>query len=317
MKILVTGGAGFIGSHLTDRLVADGHEVLVVDNLSTGRREFVPAAAELVVCDICSTEFGAVLQGFRPEVVYHLAAQISVSESTKDPRRDAEINIGGGLNVLQAAADSGVRRLVFASTGAVYSVRDALPFTETSRKEPLAPYGIAKLALELYCHHFACFRGLETVSLRLGNVFGPRQNPLGEAGVIAIFLNRMLAGEPVEIHGDGEQAKDYVFVSDVVEAFVRAADCPLNSEGEADDRAFNIATNLPHSVNEIFTILASLTGYTAAPVHTGPRPADQRLVHLDWSKAHEVLGWSPRMFWEDGLARTKEWFAAEGGMFRN
>jgi len=317
VKALVTGGAGFIGSHLVDRLLAEGGEVLVVDDLSTGRREFVAAAAEFVEGDVCSAEFTAVLQNFRPELVYHLAAQISVSESTRDPRRDAEINIAGGLNVLQAAAASGVRRLVFASTGAVYSVHDALPYTETSRKEPLAPYGIAKLALEYYCYHFACFRGLETVSLRLGNVYGPRQNPLGEAGVIAIFLNRMLAGEPVEIHGDGEQAKDYIFVSDVVEALARAADCPQVLEGGADGRAFNIATNHPRRVNEIFARLASLTGYTLAPQHAAPRPADQRLVHLDWSKAHAAMGWSPSVSWEHGLAVTAEWFAAAGGVFRN
>jgi UDP-glucose 4-epimerase len=317
VKVLVTGGAGFIGSHLADRLVADGHEVLVVDNLSTGHREFVPSAAELVECDICSDELPAITHGFGPELVYHLAAQISVSESTKDPRRDAEINITGGLNVLQAAADSVVRRLVFASTGAIYSVHDALPFTETSRKDPLAPYGIAKLALELYCHHFACFKGLETVSLRLGNVYGPRQNPLGEAGVIAIFLNRMLSGEPVQIHGTGAQAKDYVYVGDVVDAFAHAANCPLEPCGESDDRAFNIATNQPRSVNEIFTLLSTLTGSTHPPVNTEPRPADQKLVHLDWSKAHESMGWSPQVVWEDGLARTKDWFATNAAMFRD
>jgi len=315
VRVLVTGGAGFIGSHLADRLVADGGEVLVVDNLSTGRREFVPAAAELAVCDICSGELPAVMRGFRPELVYHLAAQISVAESARDPRHDAEVNIAGGLNVLQAAADCGVRRLVFASTGAVYSIHTALPFTEASRKEPLAPYGIAKLALEYYCHHFACFKELDTVMLRLGNVFGPRQNPLGEAGVIAIFLNRMLAGGPVEIHGDGEQAKDYIYVSDVVDAFVRAAACPLEPDGGADSRAFNIATNQPRSVNEVFTLLASLTGYAAEPVHTEPRPADQKLVHLDWTRARQVLGWSPQVVWEEGLARTRDWFAANAGMF--
>jgi UDP-glucose 4-epimerase len=312
---LVTGGAGFIGSHLADALVADRHAVTVVDDLSTGRREFVPGGAEFIEADIGTLKFVDIVQRVAPEVLYHLAAQISVSESARNPRGDAEMNICGSLNVLAAAQRAGVKRFVNVSSGAVYSPDAPLPYREPAALAPLSPYGVAKLAVEHYCQYFARFRGLPTVSLRLGNVFGPRQNPLGEAGVIAIFLQRMLSGEPVEVHGSGAQAKDYIHISDVVDAFLRLLEVELPAAENLTDRCFNIGTGKPRSVNEIFAVLADITNYRLAPVAGPARPADQKLVTLDCTRAQRKLNWKPEVGWEDGLRQTYEWFAANRGVF--
>ncbi len=315
MKILVTGGAGFVGSHLVDALLAVGNTVTVVDDLSTGRRDFVPNGADFVKADVASPEFFDIVQDAAPEALYHLAAQISVSASARDPRRDAEVNIGGSLNVLAAAEQAGVSRLINASSGAVYSPHAPLPYVEMSETAPLAPYGIAKLAVEHYCWYFGEYRGLRTVTLRLGNVFGPRQNPLGEAGVIAIFLQRMLGGERAEIHGTGEQAKDYIYVADVVDAFVRALDADLPRANDVSGNCINVATGTSHSVNEIFSNLAELTGFQLEPTAGPSRMGDQKLVRLECSRAREMLGWEPRIQWEEGLRRTYEWFSANRGVF--
>lgn len=315
MKILVTGGAGFIGGHLSAALVAAGHSVTVVDNLSSGRREFVPCSATLVEADVTSSEFGVILSSFAPEAVYHLAAQISVSLSARDPGFDAQENICGGLNVLSAAADAGVRKFIIASSGAVYGTSPEIPFSETSPKCPVSPYGIAKYSLEHYCRYFAQLRGLHTTALRLGNVYGPRQNPQGEAGVVAIFLQRMLEGKQVEIHGSGEQAKDYVYVADVVDAMVKALDVELSSDAEADARAFNVGTGDAWPVNDIFRRLSKLTGYSQPPLSGPLREGDQMMAKLDASKAHEVLGWSPKVTWDEGLRLTAQWFKDNLSLF--
>lgn len=315
MKILVTGGAGFIGGHLSAALIAAGHSVTVVDNLSSGRREFVPCNATLVEADVTSSEFGVILASFAPEAVYHLAAQISVSLSARDPGFDAQENICGGLNVLSAAAGAGVRKFIIASSGAVYGTSPEIPFSETSPKCPVSPYGIAKYALEHYCRYFAQLRGLHTTALRLGNVYGPRQNPLGEAGVVAIFLQRMLEGKPVEIHGTGVQAKDYVYVGDVVDAMVRALEVELPPNAEADARAFNVGTGEAWPVNDIFQRLSKLTGYSQPPLSGPLREGDQMMAKLDARKAHEVLGWSPKVTWEEGLRLTAKWFKDNLSLF--
>jgi UDP-glucose 4-epimerase len=315
VKILVTGGAGFIGGHLSAALVAAGHSVTVVDNLSSGRREFVPCGATLIEADVTRLEFADILAHAEPHAVYHLAAQISVSLSARDPRFDADENIGGGLNVLAACAKSGVRKFIFASSGAVYGSVAAPPFREDAPKSPLSPYGIAKLSLEHYARYFAQVRGLHTLALRLGNVFGPRQNPLGEAGVIAIFLQRMLEGKPVEIHGSGEQAKDYVYVGDIASALVKALEVELPADADTNSRAINIGTGAAHSVNEIFAKLAALSGYKLPP-QSGPfREADQMLAKLDNSRAREMLGWTPQTSWEDGLRLTAQWFKDNLSLF--
>lgn len=315
MKVLVTGGAGFIGSHLTDALLANKHAVTVVDDLSTGRREFVPGGAEFIEADITTLKFVDITQRIAPDVLCHLAAQISVSESARDPRSDAEMNICGSLNVLTAAQRAGVKRFINVSSGAVYSPHATLPYREAAVAAPLSPYGVAKLAVEHYCQYFAEYRGLPTVTVRLGNVFGPRQNPMGEAGVIAIFLQRMLGGEPVEVHGSGAQAKDYIYVSDVVDALVRLLDAKLPAAKDLTGRCYNVGTGEPRSVNEIFTLLAGMASYRLAPAAGPARPADQKLVTLDCGRAHKVLGWKPQIKWEEGLRWTHEWFAANRGMF--
>jgi UDP-glucose 4-epimerase len=308
VKILVTGGAGFIGGHLSAALAAAKHDVIVVDNLSSGRREFVPCGATLIEADVTRPEFTDIVAHIEPHAVYHLAAQISVSLSARDPRYDADENIGGGLNVLAACAQAGVRKFIFASSGAVYGSVVPPPFSENTPKSPLSPYGIAKLSLEHYARYFAQLRGLHTVALRLGNVYGPRQNPLGEAGVVAIFLQRMLTGQPVEIHGSGEQAKDYVYVGDIASALVKALEVELPTDADTDSRAVNVGTGAAHSVNEIFAKLAALTGYKLAP-QSGPfREADQMLAKLDSARAREALSWSPETPWEDGLRLTAQWF---------
>ncbi len=315
MKVLVTGGAGFIGSHLADALLANKHAVTVVDDLSTGRREFVPGGAEFIEADISTLKFVDITQRISPDVLCHLAAHISVSESARDPRGDAEMNICGSLNVLTAAQRAGVKRFINVSSGAVYSPHATLPYREAAATAPLSPYGVAKLAVEHYCQYFAQYRGLPTVTLRLGNVFGSRQNPLGEAGVIAIFLQRMLGGEPVEVHGSGAQAKDYIYVSDVVDAFVRLLDAELPAARDLTGSCYNVGTGDPRSVNEIFTLLAGMSNYRLAPAAGPARPADQKLVTLDCGRAHKVLGWKPQVKWEEGLRWTHEWFAANRGFF--
>ena len=315
MKILVTGGAGFIGSHLADALLANKHTVTVVDDLSTGRREFVPAGAEFIEADIATLKFVDITQRIAPDALCHLAAQISVSESARDPRGDAEMNICGSLNVLSAAQRADVKRFINVSSGAVYSPQATLPYREAAATAPLSPYGVAKLAVEHYCQYFAEFRGLPTVTVRLGNVFGPRQNPMGEAGVIAIFLQRMLGGEPVEVHGSGAQAKDYIYVSDVVDAVARLLDAKLPTATDMTGRCYNIGTGKPRSVNEIFSLLADITNYRLAPVPGPARTADQKLVTLDCGRARKVLDWKPQVKWDEGLRWTHEWFAANRGLF--
>ncbi|OPX22963.1 MAG: hypothetical protein B1H03_02980 [Planctomycetales bacterium 4484_113] len=315
MKILITGGAGFIGSHLAEAVLADGNEVLVIDNLSTGKREFVPAGAILLQMDVRDAAFVDAVIGQKPDLVYHLAAQISVAESTRDPRSDAAANIDGTLAVLAATERAGARGLVNISTATVYAHDSKLPWHEESRKGPLAPYAIAKLACEHYAHHYAVFHRLPTLTFRLSNVYGPRQNPLGEAGVIAIFLRQMLLGEEVQIHGDGEQAKDFIFVADVVRALASVAKEDFPQAASYEERAVNLGSGEAHSVNEIFSQLRGLTGYRREAEHVAPRPADQPRMVLDAERARRWLGWKPEVKWEEGLSRTCEWFRKEGGAF--
>ena len=304
MRILVTGGAGFIGSHLVDRLVADGHQVAVVDDLSTGMRSNVCPAATLHATDICGPGLSAAFDQAKPEAVFHLAAQTSVIRSIQDPRGDAEVNILGTLEVVKQCMMRGVRQFVFSSTGgALYGDPAVLPSAETLPPRPVSPYGASKLAAEAYVSAMCPPAGIRYTALRYGNVYGPRQNPSGEAGVIAIFANAMLRGVQPVIYGDGRQERDYVYVGDVVDANVRA----LESRG---DRVVNIGTGAGTSVKQVFRAVAAATGYSGQPAYSEGRPGEVQRIHLDASLASAALGWRARVAFPEGIRRTVASFRA-------
>jgi len=302
VRTLVTGGAGFIGSHLTDALVARGHDVVVVDDLSRGRREQVNPAARLAVLDVADPALAALVAEARPEVVFHQAAQIDVRDSVRDPMADAHTNVVGTVNLLAACAAAGVRRVVFASTGgAIYGDTDVIPTPETHECLPASPYGTAKLCAEAYGALFERMRGLEFTALRYGNVYGPRQDPHGEAGVVAIFATRLLRGDAAHINGDGLQTRDYVYVADVVDANLRAAEAPAPG-------VFNVGTGVESDVNTLFRRLRELAGSSADEVHAAAKPGEQRRSCLDVRRARDVLGWEPQVHLGTGLARTLDFF---------
>ncbi len=305
-RILVTGGAGFIGSHVADRLVAAGHDVAVVDNLSTGRREFVPAQANFYQYDINSVEAAELIRAWRPEALVHHAAQMNVRFSVADPVADARENILGSLNLLQAAAEARVPRIIFASTGgAIYGDEAPIPARETDSPWPDSPYGIAKLAVEHYLRYYQQEYGLTTISLRYANVYGPRQNGLGEAGVVAIFIEKFLAAEQPLINGDGLQTRDFVYVADVVAANLLALDYPRSG-------TFNIGTGHETDILTIYLKLQELAHSPLGPVHGPAKPGEQRRSVLDAGLARETLGWEPLVPLEEGLARTFEAFRQRG-----
>jgi len=315
MRTLVTGGSGFIGSAVVDRLAGHGHQVTVVDDLSTGRRENLADAlasgrVELAEVDLAGPELAGVVAGARPEVVYHLAAQIDVRRSVSDPLHDARVNVLGTIALAKAALAAGCRRLVFASSGGtVYGEPDpsALPIDERYPPRVTNPYGVSKRSAEDYLASFAELHGLEPVSLRLGNVYGPRQDPHGEAGVVAIFCNRLLAGEPVTIFGDGRQTRDYVFVEDVVDAFVAGGEHPA-----APGAKVNIGTGVETSVLELYDALRGVAGRGGEPGFAPARPGELARIALDCAEAGRVLGWRPRAGLADGLARTWAWASHDG-----
>ncbi len=303
MRVLVTGGAGFVGSHIVDRLLADGHAAAVLDDLSTGRREHVDPAAALHVEDIRSPRVSEIVAAVRPEAIVHVAAQAAVSRSVADPVLDASVNVIGTITVLEAARRAGVRRVVYTSTGgAAYGDTDVLPTPEDHPALASSPYGVSKVAAERYLDCWAGLTGASALSLRLANVYGPRQNPEGEAGVIAIFCHRLLTGQPCIVNGDGEQTRDYVYVGDVAEAVARALARP-----EATG-VVNIGTGRETTVNELYRRLAARAGVGAPARHGPPRPGEQRRSVLDATRAKRLLGWTPSTLLEDGLTRTFEWF---------
>lgn len=302
MKILVTGGAGFIGSHIADALIADGHLVHILDDLSSGRRENVPAAATLHELDIRSEEVAGLFAREQFEVLVHHAAQMDVRRSVADPGFDATVNVLGGLNLLEAGRRNGLKKVLFASTGgAIYGEPDYVPQDEDHVLQPVSPYGITKLCTEKYLFFYEQTYGIPYVALRYANVYGPRQNPHGEAGVVAIFSQRLLAGEPVVIYGDGSQTRDYVFVGDVVRANLAA----LNHEGSG---IFNVGTSRETSVNELFAILRDAAGADVEAGYEAGRPGEQRRSVLSYARTEEGLGWTPSVSLEEGLARTVDWF---------
>jgi UDP-glucose 4-epimerase len=295
--VLVTGGAGFIGSHLADRLLAEGHRVISVDDLSTGRiANLVEARGygkefTFFNMDVRADGLLPLFERHRPEVVFHLAAQAGVRPSLEEPTRDASINVMGTLNVLECAARVGSRKVIYAASGGtIYGEPRRLPAKETSAQgsRPLSPYGVSKKVVVDYLGFYQRYRGLEHTSLALGNVYGPRQDPHGEAGVIAIFASKMLAGEPVTIFGDGNQTRDYVFIDDVVHAFVQAID-------RGSGKLVNVGTGLETSVNHVFRLLADLIGYDQEPAFGPLPPGELRRI---------ALAWKPWTHLEDGLAET-------------
>jgi UDP-glucose 4-epimerase len=311
-RALVTGGAGFIGSHVADLLLANDYAVTVIDNLSSGKRSQVPSAAEFKELDVCSPEAAAAVRDGKFDVICHLAAQIDVRKSVADPAADATLNIGGSLNLLEAVRQSGhATRFVFSSTGgAVYGDLVEAPTPEEAPKDPQSPYGTAKLSVELYMGYFARVHGLDCVALRYSNVYGPRQDPHGEAGVVAIFCDRLIDGVPLTIFGDGGQTRDYVYVGDVARANLAAATTKLPAATGVDSRAFNIGTTIETDVVTLANVLKEVSGGTSEVVHAPARAGEQRRSAVRNDKAAKVLGWKPQMSLHDGLRATYQWFAA-------
>jgi UDP-glucose 4-epimerase len=304
MKVLVTGGAGFIGSHVTDRLVEAGHEVVVVDDLSSGKRDAVHPRARFYQADIGSDSMRDLFERERFDCLDHHAAQMNVRRSVDDPVFDARVNILGSLNLLQAAVATGVKKVVFASTGgAIYGEQLTFPADETHQTCPMSPYGVAKLAVEKYLAFYEAVYGLASVALRYANVYGPRQDPHGEAGVVAIFSERLLRAEPAVINGDGEQTRDFVYVDDVVRANVLAVTTDLRG-------IYNVGTGLETSVNTLYALLAKHAG-TVLPAHHGPPKAgEQRRSVLDCRRLQAATSWRPEVCLDEGLRRTFAYFAA-------
>jgi UDP-glucose 4-epimerase len=303
VKILITGGAGFIGSHVVDAFIAAGHRVAVLDDLSTGKRARVHPEASVHVMDLRSERLAGVFDSERPEVVAHLAAQAAVRRSVDDPAFDASVNILGSLNLLECCRRFGVGRVIYSSSGgAGYGDTEALPTPEDHPTRPASPYGISKVAVEMYLAAWGPLVGISGISLRYANVYGPRQDPDGEAGVVAIFCHRLLTGQTPIINGDGDQTRDYVYVEDVAAANLRALAHPEVGG------SVNIGTGIETSVNELYRILARAAGVGTAAEHGPARPGEQRRSCLGPELAKRSLGWSPSVTLQDGLGRTLEFF---------
>ena len=311
-RALISGGAGFIGSHVVRAFSATGYEVSVLDDLSSGTRDNLPDGICLHHLDICSPEAAAVIREGRFDVICHLAAQIDVRKSVADPAFDARVNIGGSLNLLEALRASGApTRFIFSSTGgAVYGDLVEPPTQETAPKDPQSPYGTAKLSVEYYMGYFARVHGLDLVALRYANVYGPRQDPHGEAGVVAIFCDRIMTGAPLTIFGDGSQTRDYVYAGDVARANVLAAHAALPPAGGVDSRAFNIGTGVETDVVQLASRLLAVSGGHSTFTHAPARAGEQRRSAVATGKAQRLLGWEPEVSLEEGLKETYDWFVA-------
>ena len=307
-KVLITGGAGFIGGHIAEAYIANGDRVWVVDDLSTGRAENIPQGAEFIHASINDEAVPKLFEKVRGfDIVSHHAAQIDVRKSVDDPRFDARINLDGFLNVVEAARSTGLRRFIFISSGGVvYGEPDARPTPETAAKQPLSPYGVSKLTAEYYLNYYHRIHGLDYVALRYSNVYGPRQDPHGEAGVVAIFSTRLIEQKPLTVYGTGQQTRDYVFVKDVVTANMIVTDAELPNGSELDQRAFNVGTGTETSVVQLAQSLARAAGREPEIVHADARPGEVMNSSLDASKLRSA-GWKPAHTLDEGLRATYEY----------
>lgn len=301
-KILVTGGAGFIGSNLVDALIENNHDVIVVDNLSTGSKSNLNSKAKFIELDLIEPRLVDVFTEHKPEMIFHLAAQIDVRKSVADPFCDAKQNILASINLLECCRKQRVKKIIFSSTGgAIYGDTDELPTQENHPEMPISPYGIAKLTVEKYLYYYNQVFGLPYVVLRYSNVYGPRQNSQGEAGVVAIFCGRLLIRQQPMIYGDGKQTRDYVYVSDVVQANLMA----LSSSRVG---IYNIGTGLETSVNQLAELIKESFSLPVDFRYLDPRPGEQQKSCLDFSKAKAELGWQPKISLSEGIKKTVEWF---------
>jgi len=305
MKILITGGAGFIGSHIVDKLIAKNHDVVVVDNLSSGKKENIHKKAKLIQVDIA--DFPHIEEIFikeTPDIIYHLAAQIDVRKSVERPVIDAEINILASLNLIELSKKYRIQKFIFSSSGgAIYGETDSRPTSESHSEWPVSPYGIGKLTVDKYLHYYHQVHGLKFTSLRYANVYGPRQNAHGEAGVVAIFTNKLLTGDHPTINGSGLQTRDYVFVEDVANANLLALE-HLDATG-----VYNIGTEKETTVNSVFKAIAQCLNQTIEPIHGPEKQGEQKTSSLDSSKAEKELGWTPTITFSDGIKKTTDWFS--------
>ena len=307
MKLLVTGGAGFIGSQVADAAIAAGYDVHIMDDMSGGKPENIPSAATFHELDICSEAAAAVMAGEKFDILCHHAAQMDVRKSVADPKFDANINVLGFLNLMEAGRKNGLKKVTFASTGgAIYGEPDYAPQDENHALRPLSPYGITKRVTEHYLFFYEQTYGISHVALRYANVYGPRQNPHGEAGVVAIFSERLLKGEPCFINGEGKQTRDYVFVGDVVRANMAALDY------QGSD-IFNIGTSVETDVNTLFHHIRDLAGSDAEEAHAPAKTGEQMRSVLSYAKAEKGLGWTPKTDLRTGLGETVEWFRQKLG----
>ena len=310
-KVLVTGGAGFIGSHVAEAYLREGWEVVVLDDLSRGHERNVPKGARLVRADIRSPEARRTLATGAFDVLNHHAAQIDVRVSVDRPALDSDINVVGFVNLLEGAGEGGVRRVIFASSGGVvYGDPDVIPTPETAAKGPISPYGVSKLAGEYYLRALGELRGFQGIAMRYANVFGPRQDPKSEAGVVSIFVSRLLAKQPLLVFGDGRQTRDYVFVKDVARANVLASRVTPPT-GDIDATAFNVATSIQRNVLELAASVGGVMRQEPQLEFAPARPGELLRSALNVSKAKSVLGWTPQYQFEDGLQELVEWFKKE------
>lgn len=319
-KVLITGGAGFIGSHVTRAFLAEGADVTILDNLSSGKKTNVPEGARLIVDDIRSDSSQALVRHEGFDTICHLAAQIDVRKSVSDPAYDADVNLLGSLRLIEAMRGSKKpdARFIFSSTGgALYGDFVLPPAPENSPKDPQSPYGNSKLSLELYLGYYSRVHDVQAISLRYGNVYGPRQDSKGEAGVVAVFCERILTNSQITIFGDGKQTRDYVYAGDVAQANVRAAQFDIPTAGGVDARAYNIGTGIETDVLELVAELKSISGSGVAVKHEPERPGEVKRSGLDISKAEKELGWKPSYSLSRGLNETYFWFKAQAEKLGN
>ncbi len=316
MRTLVTGAAGFIGSTLVDRLLADGHIVVGIDNLGGGLaanleqshryNRLSPGRFTFLQADIQGPELAGIVAGTNPDVVFHLAAHVDLRASVSDPQFDARCNVLGTINVLEASRRAGVQRFVYAASGGSrYGAPTHVPVDESAKLNPLSPYAAAKVAGEMYIGAYAEMYGIAPICLGLANVYGPRQNPHGEAGVVAVFGSKMISGQPVTVYGDGTASRDYVYVDDVVDAFVRAGRAPLTTVG-----TYNVGTGQQTTVTEVHRLIAAALETSSVPRYTAARTGELHAIALDATKAERELGWKPAVDVVEGIQRTMQWLRA-------